>query len=84
MTEWNVFLVFVSIIGFSGTMYSMFYKPTHELKLEIVKLNGTLEGIRKNDDKQDKRLDEHNGKLDNHEHRITVLENTKFIKSRDN
>lgn len=82
MTEWNVYLVILSLLGFIGTMYSMFYKPTHELKIEIVKLNSNLEHLRESDTNQNARLNRHSDKLDDHDKRIIILEGTKFVKDR--
>ena len=82
MTEWSVFLVVTAMLGFVGTMYTMFYKPTNELKIEIVKLNGNLEHLNRSDVNQNKRLDKHSDALDDHEKRLTVIESTNYIKDR--
>lgn len=49
MTEWNVLGVVITLLSFIGTAYTMFYKPTHDLKVEIVKLNANLEHLRSSD-----------------------------------
>ena len=80
--NWGVFLVIVSLLGFIGTVYTMFYKPIHELTLTIERLNINLEHVKKNDSKQDDKIDRHEDILNTHNIRITKLEQTNFIKDR--
>ncbi|QIK57758.1 hypothetical protein G7059_07860 [Erysipelothrix sp. HDW6A] len=82
MTEWSVFLVVTTMLGFVGTAYTMFYKPTHNLTIEIVKLNANLEHLNRSDISQNKRLDNHSELIDDHEKRLIVIESTNFIKDR--
>lgn len=82
--NWEVFKVVVALLTFVGTAYGMFYKPTHELKIEITKLNATLNSVRDSDRRQEQTLNRHNDILNDHETRITVIEETTFIKDRVN
>lgn len=81
MTEWGVFGVIVALFGFVATMYGMFYKPTHELKIEIVKLNANFEAINERDEVQNKRLDAHSVRLDKHGDSLLRLDiDVKYLK----
>ena len=83
MNEWTVFLTLGTILAFVGTMYSMFYKPTHELKIEIVKLTSELIATRKDNEVQDKRIGKNEERLDKHEHRLYILEYKKQYTDED-
>ena len=83
MNEWQVFGVVVGMLGFVGTMYTMFYKPTHELKIEIVKLTSELIATRKDNEVQDKRIGKNEERLDKHEHRLYILEYKKQYTNED-
>ena len=84
MDNWNVFMVVVALLGFVGTSYTMFYKPTHDLTIQMVKLNENLETLKDSDVRQNGLLDEYGKKINNHEIRIDRLERTEFIKNREN
>ena len=83
MTEWQVFGVVVAMFGFVATMYTMFYKPSHELKIEIVKLISELEFLNKDNAEQNKRLDKHEQLIDNNKTDIIHIKNQLFIKDRE-
>ena len=80
MNEWGVFLTLGSILGFMATMYTMFYKPTHELKIEIVKLTTELISMRKDNDNQDRKIEKNETRIDDHEIRLVKIENKHFKK----
>ena len=82
MNEWGVFLTLGSILGFMATMYTMFYKPTHELKIEIVKLTTELISMRNDNENQDRRIENNESRISNHEIRLVKIENTQYIKDR--
>ena len=84
MDNWNVFMVIVALLGFVGTSYTMFYKPTHDLTIQMIKLNENLETLKDSDVRQNGLLDEYGKKINNHEIRIDRLERTEFIKHREN
>lgn len=84
MEKWDVFLIITALLGFIGTSYAMFYKPSHELKIEIVKLNENLSAVNKKSEEHDDTLREHGKRLSNHEIRIDRLERTDFVKVREN
>ena len=83
MDNWNVFMVIVALLGFVGTSYTMFYKPTHDLMIQMVKLNENLETLKDSDIKQDALLEKHGDLIHDHEIRIDRLERTEFIKYRE-
>ena len=90
MTEWQVFGVVVSMFGFVATMYTMFYKPTHELKIEIVKLTSEIVSTRKENELQDSRIEKNEERLEKHEHMIDKnkidiihIKNQLFVKDRE-
>lgn len=74
MDEWGVFGVIVSLLGFIGTAYIMFYKPMHQLNIQLVKMNLNFEHMREGDNIRDKRIGRHSEKIDDHEKRIGKLE----------
>ena len=82
MNEWGVFLTLASILGFMATMYTMFYKPTHELKIEIVKLTTELISMRSDNENQDRKIEKNEERIDNHEIRLVKIESTHYIKDR--
>lgn len=84
MDNWNVFMVIVALLGFVGTSYTMFYKPTHDLTIQMVKLNENLETLKDSDVRQNGLLDEYGKTINDHEIRIDRLERTDFIKYREN
>ena len=59
MTEWGVFLVLGSVLGFMATAYKMFYQPMHELALQLTTLNANHEMSKESDAKRDLLLEMH-------------------------
>ena len=83
MNEWTVFLTLGTILAFVGTMYSMFYKPTHELKIEIVKLNSNLETLKDSDKSQNKRIKASEESINKIKLDVSTLKtDVKYIKDR--
>lgn len=69
--EWQIVTVLIALVGFGITVI----KPILQLNSSIVRLTDAVENLQviQNDNKQD--LKEQADKLEDHEHRITVLEN---------
>lgn len=78
MEEWKILIVGGgTLLGFIATVYKMFYKPMHELIIQMTKMNSNFEHMRESDNIRDNRINRHSDKLDDHEKRIGRLEYTK-------
>ena len=84
MTEWGVVGVIIALVG----LIAVLVKPMISLTQSITKLTVMLEQVAgdmselteknsKGHERLWKKSDEQDGRLDNHEHRITVLEERK-------
>ena len=51
-----------------------FVQPINELRVVIQKLNDSLDSIKTDDQKRDKRLDKHDDQIDKLEHRVGKVE----------
>lgn len=67
---WEIFLGISAIVAFAIAIIT----PIIKLNTNITKLSCTIESMVAVNARADKRLDAHADKLDDHEHRITVLE----------
>jgi hypothetical protein len=73
--EWEILVVGGgTLLAFIGTVYKMFYKPIHELIVQMTIMNTNFENMTRNDDIRDNRLNRHSEKIDEHDKRITKLE----------
>lgn len=84
MQEWDIYLVVVSLIGFIGAIYKLFFQPIQKLTMNIVELTNELKHINISNAKQDEILSKHGETLADHENRITIFEQIGFVKDRNN
>lgn len=86
MNEYGVFLVMSSVVGFTLSIISALKKyvsdPLNKLDRTLVKTNTELEAIKNDNINLNVTLSQHDKQLNNHETRITVIENIKFVKDR--
>ena len=83
MDRWEVFLTFGAILSFVGVAYGMFYKPTHELKIEIVKLTSELIAMRKDSDTTNTRVDKNERDIEELKlGHVTLQSSVTYIKER--
>ena len=70
MMEWTVVVVIIALVG----LVSSIVAPIIKLNTIITKLATLVDGIEKTIGTLSNKSDEHDGVLNNHETRITVLE----------
>lgn len=68
--EWQVVTTIVVLVGLIVTIVT----PMIKLNSSIVKLTDAVSNLQVFQDMNKEKLSEHQGKIEDHEHRITVLE----------
>lgn len=86
MTEWGVFLVISTVVGFTlsivGALKKYVSDPINKLDRTLIQTNSKLEVVQDSDKKQNDILSEHASELKDHNLRITVVENTLYLKDK--
>ena len=60
----------IAILGLITTFYVMFYKPLHEVTIQLVKLNSNLENLKESDKRQNTIIADHEIRIQ--ENRIDI------------
>lgn len=60
----------IAILGLITTFYVMFYKPLHEVTIQLVKLNSNLENLNESDKRQNTIIADHEIRIQ--ENRIDI------------
>lgn len=76
MERYDVILVIVTLLGLMGTIYSMFYKPLHELKIAINSLTQLLVSNINDLKKLEDRVNTHGKEIDKHQ---SILDRNNLI-----
>ena len=64
----------VIILGGFVSIINKFTQPINDLRIVIQKLNDRIDAMIRDDDRRDKRLDEHGVKLDELDDRVNTIE----------
>lgn len=64
----------VVILGGFVSIINKFTQPINDLRIVIQKLNDRIDAMIRDDDRRDKRLDEHGVKLDKLDDRVNTIE----------
>ena len=67
---WEIVLGLIALVGFGISVIS----PIIKLNSSITKLNCSIDSLNQNMARNEARITHHGEQIDNHEHRITVLE----------
>ena len=68
-----VITALITLGGFIGVVFK-FVQPINELRVVIQKLNDSIDAMKNNDEKRDKRLDKHEDQIDKLDHRVGKIE----------
>lgn len=67
---WEIVLGLIALVGFGITVLT----PIVKLNTSITKLNCSIDSLNHNMARNEERIAKHGSQIDDHEHRITVLE----------